>query len=138
MTTTYKIPGYFTVPTSQLEALERERERIQGCADRNAQHYAQILHDMDAEIAALKAQEAKVNNICDCGNAEKLPGYRVCEDCKWAREMYPHLHEGEPPDKIEENGDLTGAGVNDTDPTYSDASIGLPARSGGNSTGGSE
>lgn len=54
--TTYKIAAYFSAPTSQLEALERERERIAGCADRNARHYADILREMDAEIATLKAQ----------------------------------------------------------------------------------
>ena len=62
MTSAYKIPGFFTVPTSQLEALERERERIQVCADRNAQHYANILREMDAEIAAVREKQAKAQN----------------------------------------------------------------------------
>lgn len=44
------------------------------------------------------AQDA--SNRCDCGNADKLPGYRVCASCKEAREYAPHLWEGDAPDAL--------------------------------------
>lgn len=35
-----------------------------------------------------------------CGEPA-LPGYRVCEGCKEAREIYPRIFEGDAPDKLE-------------------------------------
>lgn len=46
--------------------------------------------------------EPDANNRCDCGNADKLPGYRVCASCKEARESAPHLWEGDAPDALPE------------------------------------
>jgi hypothetical protein len=43
---------------------------------------------------------------CMCGNGETLPGYRVCADCKAARELYPHLFEGDAPDELNEEIDV--------------------------------
>lgn len=48
-------------PSGELDGLIRERERIQSCADRAAEKYAETLKAMDARIAELRAakQEAK-------------------------------------------------------------------------------
>ncbi len=43
---------------------------------------------------------------CMCGNGETLPGYRVCADCKAARERYPHLFEDDAPDELNEEIDV--------------------------------
>jgi hypothetical protein len=58
MTLPYKIPGYFTTPTSRLQALERERERTQMNAERVAEQYARVLKAFDEEIAELKGSAA--------------------------------------------------------------------------------
>lgn len=56
--TNVKMHGYFTAPCSTLEQKRRERERVAACAERNAQHYASILRQMDDEIATLEAKES--------------------------------------------------------------------------------
>lgn len=48
-------------------------------------------------------------NRCGCGNSDKLPGYRVCAECKEARELYPHIFEGVLPDKLDALEDLIDA-----------------------------
>lgn len=57
--TTHKLTGFFAAPPTPLEKLIRQREIVQSCADRNAEEYARVLRNIDSEIAALKAQEAK-------------------------------------------------------------------------------
>ena len=47
------------------------------------------------------AAEPAPAEMCDCGNYAIEPGYRVCDSCRFAREMYPWNHEEEPPDEIE-------------------------------------
>lgn len=57
-----KLNGYFRPGITTLERLERERERIAGCADRAAAHYSEILREMDDEITAMKAKEESKQN----------------------------------------------------------------------------
>lgn len=45
-------------------------------------------------------------NLCECGNSDVLPGYRVCADCKEARERYPHLFEDDAPDELNKEIDV--------------------------------
>lgn len=52
---------YFRPGVTTLERLERERERVQGCRDRNVAHYDDILKDLDEEIAAMKKQQEARN-----------------------------------------------------------------------------
>jgi len=58
MTDTLKMNTYFRPGITSLDRLQREKERVQSCADRNAAHYASIIRALDEEIAAVKAQEA--------------------------------------------------------------------------------
>jgi len=51
----------------------------------------------DSSISQSDSQQPK---MCICGNYPIAPGYRVCESCVEAREMAPHLFEGQPPDKL--------------------------------------
>lgn len=46
-------------PSGELDGLIRERERIQGCADRAAEKYAETLKAMDERIAELRAAKAQ-------------------------------------------------------------------------------
>jgi hypothetical protein len=59
--TDLKFAHYFYPGVTDLDRMTREREKIQGCADRSAQHYAEILRDMDAEIAALQEKDGKTD-----------------------------------------------------------------------------
>lgn len=63
MTTTYKIPGYFTSPASKIEALTFERERAQMNLDKVTAQYTRIIRELDDEIAALRVRDSVVDVI---------------------------------------------------------------------------
>ncbi len=50
---------YFRPGVTTLDKLMRDRESFEAMSRRRAEHDAQILKDMDAEIAALKAEQVQ-------------------------------------------------------------------------------
>lgn len=108
MTDTLKMNTYFRPGITSLDRLQRERDSFAAMSRRRAAYDARVLREYDERIAELQAaEEPDIGSLCDCGNGETLPGYRVCAECKAAREQYPRLFVEDAPDEAQEANDAS-------------------------------